>query len=168
MPLVAGSRRRTPVAVVVVCSALLAACHTPASTRPQTMTDSGQFAALQGTRWQSATLPDGSSPVAGLEIWWEVAGSDLTASRGCAATYGPVDIVGGRLILGNRVTPAVGCGPEVDREAQQWADMLASGPEILVDLGASPPAVVLDNGSHRMTFTPAPPAGIRSDSVPTG
>lgn len=167
MPLAVGSRC-WPVTAVIVCGALLAACRAPQSARPQTMTDSGQFAALQGTRWQSATLPDGSTPVAGLEIWWEVAGTDLTASRGCAATYGPADIVGGRLVLGSRITSAVGCRADVERQARQWQDFLGSAPEMLVDLGASPPAVVVDNGSSRMTFTPAPPAAIRSDSVPAG
>lgn len=161
-------RRARPSAVVVCASSamvLLAACRAPESARPQAMTDSGQFAALQGTRWQSATLPDGSKPVPGLEIWWEVEDLRLTTSRGCVEMSGPVQVVGGRLVADSLVTPAVGCDPVVDRQARQWTDLLTSGPQILVDLGARPPAVVLDNGSHRMTFTSA---AIPTDSLATG
>lgn len=132
------------------------------------MTDSGQFAALEGKRWQSATLPDGSRPTPGMDVWWEIKDTTLLASTGCAGMSGTADVVSNRLIVGEMAAPAISCGTIVDQQAGDWREWLQSGPEILVDLGASPPEVVMDDGSHRMTFTPQPPAAIRSDTVPTG
>ncbi len=135
---------------------LLAGCTFGADPPTPPVDDQALLTAVQDVRWQSDTLPDGSTPAPGMDVWWEVRGTNLVASTGCAGAAGPISIVAGRMNLGGMAGPAVSCGTVVDRQAEQFQQMLRSRPALTVDDAAGPRSVVLDNGANRMTFTPAP------------
>ncbi|TKV58845.1 hypothetical protein FDO65_15195 [Nakamurella flava] len=149
------------VATAGLTAVLLAGCTLGADPPSPPVDDQSLLAALRDVRWQSDALPDGSAPAPGMDVWWEVRGTNLVASTGCAGAAGPISIVAGRMNLGGMAGPAVSCGTVVDRQAEQFQQMLRSRPAVAVDDAAGQRSVVLDNGLNRMTFVP-----VASDGAP--
>lgn len=139
---------------------LLAGCTFRADPPAPAVDDQTLLAALRDVRWQSDALPDGAAPAPGMDVWWEIRGTELVASTGCAAATGPIAIVAGRLDLGGMAGPAVSCGTIVDHQAELLQQMLSSRPAVVLDDARGQRSVVLDNGVNRMTFVPVPtPSG---------